>query len=78
MIIYDLAPVKSVVFNIQNQPPLDIELAYDWTTIDALNIQLNNNIPMIRNPIYPVLGVGGVIFFAQYLMSALNRTKDNL
>ena len=78
MIIYDLAPAKSAVFNIQNQPPLNIELAYNWTSIGAINIQLNNKIPMIRNPIYPALGVGGVIFFTQYLMSILNRAKDNL
>ncbi len=78
MIIYDLAPAKSVVFNIQNQPPLDIELAYNWTTLDALNIQLNDNLPTIRNPIYPMLGVGGLMFIAQLVRSTFNRDKDNL
>jgi len=78
MVIYDLAPAKSVVFDTQIKPPQSIEIAYDWSVIGGLDIALIDTPNLVRNPLYPVLGIGGFLFAAQFLRNIISTPKDNL
>ena len=79
MITYDLVPCKSVAFDLSAPPPLDINLVYEWATLD--NIAIWNEPPLPIRPheiAYPLLGMGGVLVLINYLRSLRTLNKENL
>tara|TARA_R110000824_G_scaffold21222_2_gene79390 strand:+ start:267 stop:746 length:480 start_codon:yes stop_codon:yes gene_type:complete len=78
MIIYDLAPAKSALFDLDAPPQQNIEQLYDWATIDAINIAIPNRINRVENPLYPISAIGGILYFAHYIRKLRRSPRDNL
>ena len=52
MIMYDLVPVNSLVFEPQKPPPEDLNASYDWTTIEG---RFENMPQRLELPQYPMM-----------------------
>ena len=79
MMVYDMVPAKSMLFDMEEQPPNNLDANYDWATYD-FNLGDFNRGPQIIVPLrplnfmIPLVGLGAVY---QYL-KRLGLRNDNL
>lgn len=79
MMVYDMVPAKSPLFDVDQRPPEDMEACYDWPVFEVN--------PVIQRPYFPqpmevmpanffIVGIGAVIS-AIYFANE-KKKKDNL